>query len=306
MILLSTGSLYNYDLSRVFRLAAEIGYDGVEVMVDTRWDSRDPRQLKRLSRDYALPIQALHSPFVPGIQDWPGDQLGRLRRTVALAATLGVPVVTVHLPLRLCGAEGRFHGLGNRRFLIPLPWPRKEPFFHFLQDQGLSRMEETAHVRICLENMPMGRILGMPVNAYWFNHPEELLRFPHLTLDTTHLATWGMEPTAVYELLRERVCHVHLSNFDGREHRLPPDGHLSLSCLLRRLHADGYPGAVSVETDPDALDAGDEKRCRESLDRSLAFCREHYGVSSAEGGVERGGGGARAFKLGSRKKEVGP
>lgn len=276
MIVLSTGSLYNYDLSRVFRLAAETGYDGVEVMVDARWDSRDPRQLRRLSRDYSLPIMAFHSPFVPNIQGWPGDQLGRLRHTVSLAATMGAPVVALHLPLRLCGAEGRFHGMGNHRFLIPFPWQRKDPYFRFVRDGRLFQMEASVGVQICLENMPMLRILGIPINAYWFNRPRELLRFSRLTLDTTHLATWGLDPLTVYDLLKERVRHVHLSNFDGREHRLPPDGRLPLSRLLRRLQEDAYPGVVSVETDPSAMKAGDEELCREALRRSLVFCREHF------------------------------
>ena len=85
MILLSTGSLYNYGLARVFAMAAEAGFDGVEVLVDGRWDSRDPSYLKRLSQEHGLPIAVLHSPFVPGIQGWPAGQLRRLERTVALA-----------------------------------------------------------------------------------------------------------------------------------------------------------------------------------------------------------------------------
>lgn len=137
-------------------------------------------------------------------------------------------------------------------------------------------MEDSSGVHICLENMPLRRILGIPINAYWFNRPGELLQFPHLTLDTTHLATWGLDPVAVYSRLKERVRHVHLSNFDGREHRLPPDGRLDLARLLRRLLRDGYQGGVSVETDPDALNAGDEKGCRDALMRSLSFCKQHF------------------------------
>jgi hypothetical protein len=41
MIVLSTGSLYTRDISTVFELSAEAGYDGEEVVVDGRWDSRD-------------------------------------------------------------------------------------------------------------------------------------------------------------------------------------------------------------------------------------------------------------------------
>ena len=40
VIALSTGSLYNYGVARVFELAAQTGYDGIEMLVDHRWDSR--------------------------------------------------------------------------------------------------------------------------------------------------------------------------------------------------------------------------------------------------------------------------
>ena len=85
MIALSTGSLYNYSLSRVFALAAQTGYDCVEVLIDGRWDSRDANYLRDLSSRHGMPIAALHSPFVDDIQGWPKDQLKRLKQTIKLA-----------------------------------------------------------------------------------------------------------------------------------------------------------------------------------------------------------------------------
>jgi sugar phosphate isomerase/epimerase len=140
----------------------------------------------------------------------------------------------------------------------------------------LAAFERETGVTVAVENMPAHRILRWRINSYDFNSVTEIARFPHLTLDTTHLGTWGMDPLAVYDRLRERVAHVHLSNFDGREHRSPPDGHLPLAELLRRLARDGYQGAITVETAPDALDAEDEAECLTALRRALAFCREHF------------------------------
>ena len=42
MIVLSTGSLHNYSIKRIFALAAEIGFDGIEVIIGRKWDTRDP------------------------------------------------------------------------------------------------------------------------------------------------------------------------------------------------------------------------------------------------------------------------
>jgi len=277
MITLSTGSLYNYGTARVFDLAAQAGYDGIEVLVDHRWDGRQPAYLRRLSADYSLPVVAVHSPFAIEVPDWPADQLGRLRRTVALAQEVGASTVVTHLPFRLYAIAGHWHGYRPRRFFLPVLLPRREPYYYSLRDGLVSELEAETGVTIGVENMPSKQFLGLRLNGYWFNDPVELFRFPHLTLDTTHLGTWGLDPLAVYEQLRERVVHVHLSNYDGREHRSPPDGRLPLAELLRRMARDGYQGAITVETSPDALDAGDEEKCLDALRRALAFCRSHFG-----------------------------
>ena len=276
MIALSTGSLYTYSIDRVFRLAAETGYDGIEVLVDGRWDSRDSSYLSRLCSKYNLPITALHSPFVNDVQGWPLDQLGRLKWTVALAQELDVGLVVTHLPFRFRWIVGQVHFFGLRRILLPVPLVRRGPYYYFVRDGRLRELETSSRVTIAVENMPARRLLGMTVNTYWFNCPEELDRFHHLTLDTTHWGTWGRNPVEIYEQLKERVVHIHLSNFDGLEHRSPPDGRLLLPSLLGRLAQDKYKGAISVESAPDALDADDEDRCRLALKRALSFCRKHF------------------------------
>src|SRR5690606_28874554 len=96
-----------------------------------------------------------------------------------------------------------------------------------------------------------------------------------LTLDTTHLGTWGLDPADVYLRLGNRVRHVHLSNFDGREHRRPETGKLRLDRLLALMASAGYTGAISLELHTDALDAGgQDSRIIEHLKNSLRHCRE--------------------------------
>lgn len=275
MIALSTGSLYSYGMARVFELAAQVGYDGIEVLVDHRPDTRDPAYLRRLASEYGLPIVALHNPFAPRIPGWPDDSLGRLERTLALAQALDVPVVVAHLPFCLAGVVVQWHGVVSGRVLLPLPWSQRTPWYRACVEGRLDEMEAAAGARIAVENMPQRRALGVSLPVYWFNRPGEMRRFAHVTLDTTHVGTWGWDLLAVYETLRERIVHVHLSNFDGREHRAPTDGRLPLDALLRRLSEDGYQGTISVESSPEALGAEDAAACRIKLADTLAFCREH-------------------------------
>ena len=125
-----------------------------------------------------------------------------------------------------------------------------------------------------------------PVELWRMNRLDEWGTFPHLNLDTTHLATKGWDPFAIYERVRSRVAHIHLSNAlqvgrRVREHRRLEDGDLPLDAFLGRLARDGYGGVVTVELQPSALEADVEERVREHLGRQIAFCRQYSRQATA-------------------------
>lgn len=273
---LSTGSLYTYGVARVFDLAAQAGFDGVEVLMDHRWDSRQPAYLHRVSLDSGMPILAVHNPFVPHVPGWPAEPLGRLRASAGVAREVGAPVVVAHLPLRILGVKAELFGSHSKPMLLPLPIPLRGGKYRRLLLEGLPAFEAEEGIRVGVENMPAKIFLRFRLDFHAFNDLETLDRFPHLTLDTTHLATWGLDVIEVYRRWRGRVIHVHLSNFSGgREHLLPSQGNVPLAGLLRLLGEDGYSGSVSVELHPEALEAEDEAKVLAHLRRELAFCREH-------------------------------
>jgi sugar phosphate isomerase/epimerase len=268
----STGSLYTYGVDRCFDLAAQAGFDGVEIMVDARWDTRQPAYLRRQMERTGLPISAVHSPFTPNTPGWPADEPGRIRATAGVAEAVGAPIVVHHLPLR----HGLLRGqIGRRRVLLPAPWMDQDAGYRRWLREEVAAFQATTSATLCIENMPARRFLGRNWDLFAWNRPIELASFPHVTLDTTHLGTWGLEPAEVYPTLRGRVGHVHLSNFDGEEHRRPEAGRLRLDRLLGLLAADGYAGAVSIELDPSALAAGGpDEALVGQLRESLEMCRE--------------------------------
>ncbi|MFC2015935.1 sugar phosphate isomerase/epimerase family protein [Chloroflexota bacterium] len=273
-IALSTGSLHTYGLARVFDLAAAAGFDAIELMVDHRWDSRHPEYLKKLSSDTGLPIAVVHTPFVPYVPGWPDDPVGRVRESAGLARALESTVVVAHLPLRIRVAKLEFFGWRARPLLFPLPLPTTLHYDRFLAEE-LARFEASEGVFVGVENMPCKRFLGRRVDICRSNTLDALVTMPHVTLDTTHIGTWGMDLLSVYERLKERIVHVHLSNFNGMEHQRVEDGHLPLAEFLARLTQDGYNGTVSVELNPVSLEAEDEGRALAHLHRAAEFCRLH-------------------------------
>lgn len=268
--ILSTGSLWSYSIERVFDLAARAGFDGLELLVDMRWETRQSCCLQKLIDQHQLPILAIHSPFLPNIPGWPNDQPERIRCSVELATELGAGVVVHHLPSRFGSIWVQMPG----RF-FPIPFPRN-------QDAGYRRWLEkdyfayqaTTPIKLCIENMPAYHRFGRRWNLWLWNSIQGMAHFPNQTMDTTHLGTWALEPHDVYQQIKSRVGHIHLSNYDGREHIRPELGSLKLDKLISHLNKTQYPGVVSLELQPGDLGAGEpDEVIIGRLATSLNHCR---------------------------------
>ncbi len=273
-VALSTGSVYTYGTTRAFELAAQTGYDGLEAIVDDRWDTRQPEYLRRLIDQYGVPVLSVHSPF-GAASGWPRDEVERVKRALAVAEAVGARTLNVHLPFR-------FHDLlvmtGGRRWAAPiLPvGANHRRYRRWLTEGGLTAQQAQTPVTIAVENLPLRRFLGRRLNPYALNTPEELRRFPHLCLDTTHWGTAGIDLLTVYEQLADRIAHVHLSNFNGKHQHQPVEkGYLPLGPFLSRLAGRGYSGIVVVELTPHALPVQEETKLAAELRRNLMYCRHH-------------------------------
>jgi sugar phosphate isomerase/epimerase len=275
-VIFSTGSLHGHDIAYCFGAAAEAGFDGMEILCDDRWSTRDPHYLQRLSREYSLPVLALHTPYATRVMGWqkPGDPLQRIHQTLRLAETLGAETMVVHSPTKVSAA---FLHTPTHRFLVP--W--RSPFGAVKSwiEQDLPEFQQRTTVKIAIENNPAVRFMGRSVDpSIWPGLDQWAAAHQWLTLDTTHWATKGVQPLEAYAAGGQRVCHIHLSNFEeGRQHRLPHRGQLDLGAFLRRLAADGFAGTICLELYPDALGFEDDASVRRNLRESLDFCREHLG-----------------------------
>ena len=273
-VTLSTGSLYTLGTARAFELAQRAGFDGVELLIDDRWDTRQPDYLRRLVRETGVPIESVHSPFVP-IPSWPKDEVGRVKRALALAEAVGARTLNVHVPRRF--SDLTVSGAG-RKFVFPfLPPAADQPLYgRWLLDGGLDAAQRGSSVAIAVENLPARRVLGRRVGLYALNTWEELSLFDTLCLDTTHCGTWGVEPVSLLDRLGSRIKHVHLSDFIGRHQHQPVGaGYLALDRFLSGLAEREYSGSVVVELTPFTLPVQDETKLVAELKRNLDFCRLH-------------------------------
>lgn len=228
-VLFSSAAFFARPLSWTFRLAAECGYRGVEVMVTKDPQSQDPSRIRTLAAGFGMEVGALHAPCLLLTRKvWGTDPIGKIDRSVEVAADAGIPLVVVHPPYR---------------------WQR--PFRHWLIED-LPTLEQRTGVAVAVENMFPVRLAGKDVTFHSNQDLEQLEDLPHLVLDTSHAAVAKHDPIAVRRLFGDRLRHVHLSDNAGKgwDSHLPPgDGVLDLDAFLEDLAASAFDGAVSLEVD---------------------------------------------------------
>jgi sugar phosphate isomerase/epimerase len=228
-VLFSSAAFFARPLSWTFRLAAECGFRGVEVMVTKDPESQDPASIRALAEEFGLTVGALHAPCLLLTRKvWGTDPIGKIDRSVEVAADAGIPVVVVHPPYRWQRAF--------RRWLV----------------EDLPGVEERTGVAVAVENMFPVRVAGRDVTFHSNQDLEALEGLHHLVLDTSHAAVAKHDLIEVRRLFGPRLRHVHLSDNAGKgwDSHLPPgDGVLELDAFLEDLVGSGFEGAVSLEVD---------------------------------------------------------
>jgi sugar phosphate isomerase/epimerase len=226
-------------------------------MVARREETQSVPRLAELVNIYNLPVRSIHAPFLMAAKNVWGKPLSKIEKSVDMAKALNSDLVVVHLPY--------FWQWGYAS------WARS----------NLNSYSAESGVMIAVENAMMVNIFK-PLNFSLFNSIRELQHFDHLVFDTSHYAIAGLDILEAWEILKDRVKHIHLSNnymkgFD--DHALPFEGHLPLDRFLAALKRDNFEGKVVLELGPGPLEArlGEEKILH-NLKRSLDYCRECYGA----------------------------
>lgn len=269
---LSTASVYPQNTEAAFRYAAELGYDGVELMVWAESVSQDVDAVAALSREYSMPVQAIHAPCLLISQRvWGSDPVAKLARSVEAAEKLDSATVVVHPPFR---------------------WQRK--YSDGFADQ-VAELESNSHVVVAVENMfPMradrffGRKEksaqrlerrggpGAALSAFSPSYDPTDVGHGHYTLDLSHTATAGSDALEMLGRMGEGIAHVHLA--DGRgasvdEHLIP--GHGSQPCVevCTELVRRGFEGQAVIEINTQNARTVPERSSM--LGQALQFARAH-------------------------------
>jgi sugar phosphate isomerase/epimerase len=260
-VALSTASVYPEPTAAAFEIAAELGFDGVELMVWSDPVSQDVQAVRKLAERHGVPVLALHAPCLAVTQRvWGSDPVVRLRRSIAAATELGAGTVVVHPPFR---------------------WQRD--YARTFADE-VDRGHEYDGVRAAVENMyPVARG-GLRGVLYTPGFDPTASGHRHYTLDLSHTAAAGSDALAMLDRMGSGLVHVHLADGTGPdrrgaardEHLVPGRGTQPCAEVCERLASGPFAaagGTVVVEVST--------RRCRTRHDRaallaeSLLFARLH-------------------------------
>jgi sugar phosphate isomerase/epimerase len=250
-VALSTASCYPETCTTAFQMAADLGFDGVEVMVWTDPVSQDPDALRGLSDRYGVPVLAIHAPCLLLTQRvWTSDPWAKLVRAREAAESVGASTVVVHPPFR---------------------WQRD--YARGFVD-GLAAMQDETDVVFAVENMFPWRAGSREVAAYLPHWDLLELATPTVTLDLSHTAVSGSDALQLLDGLGDRLAHLHLADGMGTnkdEHLVPGRGSQRCAEVLARLARTGYDRTVVLEINTRRALNRDEREA--DLAEGLAFAR---------------------------------
>lgn len=270
---LSTASVYPLRTEAAFECAAELGYDGVELMVWAEAASQDVAAIARMSRRYRMPVLSVHAPCLLISQRvWGTDPVSKLDRTVRAAEQLGAPTVVVHPPFR---------------------WQRRyaEGF-----SEQVARLEEAGEVAVAVENMfpfradrffgsgqpsieRMRRRGGRPgpaISAFAPSYDPLDGDHAHYTLDLSHTATAGTDALDMARRMGSGLVHLHLCDGSGAstdEHLVPGRGTQPTAEVCQMLAGGDFAGQVVLEVTTSSARGKPERDAL--LTESLQFARTH-------------------------------
>ncbi|CRK60223.1 Sugar phosphate isomerases/epimerases [Alloactinosynnema sp. L-07] len=261
---LSTASVWPQTASTAFTMAADLGFDGVEVMVWADPLSQDVAALRRRSARAGVPVMAVHAPCLLITQRiWSPDPEQRLRRAVEAAQDLDARTVVVHPPFRW-----------QRRYADCFP-------------DLVAELEDRSGVAVAVENMfPVRRGVGgrsMAMSAFKPSIDPTDGGHRHYTLDLSHTSAAHVDAMELAERMGAGLTHVHLADGSGLskdEHLVPGRGDQPCAHLCESLAERGFQGQVILEISTRRA-RGSAERTKD-LAESLLFARLHLAGPSSD------------------------
>ncbi len=261
-LILSAGSLYNLPAETVFEMARDVGFDGMEVIINHDFGCSD-NLAYLLGLGELLPINSLHAPFFE-IDGW-GNKSDQLKRCAELALRADVPLINFHPPSWL-----------NFEFTF---WNWLKKINDFQDEIGQNE------VIVTIENMPC--LVQPKINPYMLSKTKKMIAFMRdrnlfMTFDTAHSGSFRTNFLHDFHQFYDSglMRNIHFSDYsNGIEHLLPGHGALPLTRFLNHLRATDYDHNLVLELSPREFPE-DHELIKETLAEVFSYLCEETRPSS--------------------------
>jgi sugar phosphate isomerase/epimerase len=222
----------------VFTHLKKSGLDGYELLLPSYLNTtaEDIREIKKLSESYKFPVLSVHQ----SLRFFSATKIKEIERLFEVAQILSSKVIVLHMN----SARGQIF---DEKYI-----------------EELHALEDRYQVTATFENMEKH------VESYFHSHRWHGRKFAdlvkntgfHITLDTVHLAHSGGDIIRFFELNKEVISNIHLSDYKFHflnsslrplryKHMPLGKGELPLDAFIDLLRKEKYKGLLTLELHSD-------------------------------------------------------
>ena len=227
-ISVSTGAFYKYDYKEILEIISQTNCSEIELCLNNTFvDVAFSDIIKEIEKNN-LTVRSIHTPFE---FLWKPDEDEKfwVNKSIDLAKSLGAKIITTHITFK---------------DKIRFDEQHKKNLIKFCNND----------IIVCTENMPKFTV-NSPGSDSFLRHSSELFKFISefgisLTYDTTHWATNEKPLIDGYNLFKNHIRNIHLSDYlNGVEHKILGTGNLPIIEFIQALDKDGYKYPLTIELD---------------------------------------------------------
>lgn len=260
-IIVSTGALFHLPLELIFKVAAQAGFDGIELVIDDNPLTTDGAAINQLVKQFEMPVLSVHMPMSGSsvFGDLPETIISR---SFTLAQAIAAKGLVIH-PDR----KGNDH---YEQVIISI----------------MKKYSGHSSITLLLENVPRRDNTRIEKRKQLYNPKFVAHLYQPICLDTSHLATSRLDFRSAVQEVLSFVGHVHLSDSniieqdDGTimDQHLPiGSGCLPLEWVIRRLKASHYSGNYCFELRPTLFEGKSAADVEQFIHRMLVYLRRVLG-----------------------------
>ncbi len=248
MLLLSTSSLVGYWLHKIFLLAKEAGYAGIDLCLSPDdFDGHNSEYIKLLEQITGIEVRSITAYERKMNEDMVDE-------TLKLASNLGIRIVNFFPPHRTD--------------------KNKSWFWEYIADA----QKKYPDISLAIINPPPKTFLFI-ISEYGDARPELIKKITGNTaLDISNVdpSSW-VDLMKTFTLMGNSIKHIYLSDKkDDKEKVFPGEGDMPLESLLIKLKELGYEWLFSLRISPKELEAGDDEQVVERLREGYDYFKKYF------------------------------